>query len=445
MSNITGDGGSFSSDTNAGESEVHKQSLLSYDSPAAAGNSDISTAQLLQLAPAKKKRNLPGTPDPEAEVIALSPKTLMATNRFVCEVCRKGFQRDQNLQLHRRGHNLPWKLRQRNGGSEARKKVYVCPEPTCVHHNPGRALGDLTGIKKHYCRKHGEKKWKCDNCSKKYAVQSDWKAHSKICGTRQYKCECGTIFSRRDSFMTHRAFCDALAQENKKLSQPLMATMASSLQGQAPPSLVMPIQHTSNTSSSTTVPEFSYDMNNPPAIDALAASLASRDMAGGMFPSFLSPVSFDGLLEAKMPRPMAVSAHASATSLLQNAAQIGATQRSMASVMAGRPYQVTSTHGGGSASLFYASSVRETGDGSLNEMIARCGSGDVMTVDFLGVGGQRRPHMQQQQQRERHNMEFGGVLLRTGMEITHPLQLQQQQQQMAYGSSNEPENLIWDI
>ncbi|RWW45139.1 hypothetical protein BHE74_00049091 [Ensete ventricosum] len=385
----------------------------------------------------------------------------MATNRFVCEVCRKGFQRDQNLQLHRRGHNLPWKLRQRNGGSEARKKVYVCPEPTCVHHNPGRALGDLTGIKKHYCRKHGEKKWKCDNCSKKYAVQSDWKAHSKICGTRQYKCECGTIFSRsavscsfpimskrrfyrRDSFMTHRAFCDALAQENKKLSQPLMATMASSLQGQAPPSLVMPIQHTSNTSSSTTVPEFSYDMNNPPAIDALAASLASRDMAGGMFPSFLSPVSFDGLLEAKMPRPMAVSAHASATSLLQNAAQIGATQRSMASVMAGRPYQVTSTHGGGSASLFYASSVRETGDGSLNEMIARCGSGDVMTVDFLGVGGQRRPHMQQQQQRERHNMEFGGVLLRTGMEITHPLQLQQQQQ-MAYGSSNEPENLIWDI
>ena len=134
--------------------------------------------------------------DPKAEVIALSPKTLMATNRFVCEICRKGFQRDQNLQLHRRGHNLPWKLRPRNGGSEARKKVYVCPEPTCVHHNPSRALGDLTGIKKHYCRKHGEKKWKCDKCSKKYAVQSDWKAHSKICGTRQYKCDCGTIFSR---------------------------------------------------------------------------------------------------------------------------------------------------------------------------------------------------------------------------------------------------------
>ncbi|KAJ4795775.1 Zinc finger protein [Rhynchospora pubera] len=166
--------------------------------------------------PLKKKRNLPGMPDPDAEVIALSPKSLLATNRFVCEICNKGFQRDQNLQLHRRGHNLPWKLRQRTG-KEPRKRVYVCPEPTCVHHDPSRALGDLTGIKKHFCRKHGEKKWKCEKCSKRYAVQSDWKAHTKTCGTREYRCDCGTLFSRRDSFITHRAFCDALAEESAKV------------------------------------------------------------------------------------------------------------------------------------------------------------------------------------------------------------------------------------
>uniref|UniRef100_A0A7C8YFN0 C2H2-type domain-containing protein n=2 Tax=Opuntia streptacantha TaxID=393608 RepID=A0A7C8YFN0_OPUST len=165
----------------------------------------------------KKKRNLPGNPDPEAEVIALSPKTLMATNRFLCEICGKGFQRDQNLQLHRRGHNLPWKLKQRTG-KEPKKRVYVCPEKTCVHHHPSRALGDLTGIKKHFCRKHGEKKWKCEKCNKKYAVQSDWKAHSKTCGTREYRCDCGTIFSRRDSFITHRAFCDALAEETARMN-----------------------------------------------------------------------------------------------------------------------------------------------------------------------------------------------------------------------------------
>ncbi|KAK1271658.1 Zinc finger protein MAGPIE [Acorus gramineus] len=133
--------------------------------------------------------------DPDSEVIALSPKSLMTTNRFVCEVCNKGFQRDQNLQLHRRGHNLPWKLRQKNPKEVVKKRVYVCPEPSCVHNHPSRALGDLTGIKKHYSRKHGEKKYRCDKCSKRYAVVSDWKAHSKTCGTREYKCDCGTIFS----------------------------------------------------------------------------------------------------------------------------------------------------------------------------------------------------------------------------------------------------------
>ncbi|CAM8905081.1 unnamed protein product [Rhodiola kirilowii] len=180
-------------------------------STASGGDVSVSSA-------VKRKRNLPGMPDPDAEVIALSPKTLMATNRFICEICSKGFQRDQNLQLHRRGHNLPWKLRQRSS-EDLKKRVYVCPEKSCIHHDPSRALGDLTGIKKHFCRKHGDKKWKCEKCSKKYAVQSDWKAHVKICGTREYKCDCGTLFSRRDSFITHRAFCDALAQEGAKATE----------------------------------------------------------------------------------------------------------------------------------------------------------------------------------------------------------------------------------
>ncbi|KAJ0973653.1 hypothetical protein J5N97_015618 [Dioscorea zingiberensis] len=198
--------------------ELENSSVMTVSNSASGEASVSSSGQQTAppAAPVKKKRNLPGMPDPDAEVIALSPKTLMATNRFVCEICNKGFQRDQNLQLHRRGHNLPWKLRQRTG-KEARKRVYVCPEPTCVHHDPSRALGDLTGIKKHFCRKHGEKKWKCDKCSKKYAVQSDWKAHSKTCGTREYRCDCGTLFSRRDSFITHRAFCDALTEEGAKM------------------------------------------------------------------------------------------------------------------------------------------------------------------------------------------------------------------------------------
>ncbi|KAG0524143.1 hypothetical protein BDA96_07G184600 [Sorghum bicolor] len=206
----------------------------------------------------KKKRNQPGNPtDPDAEVIALSPKTLLATNRFVCEVCNKGFQREQNLQLHRRGHNLPWKLKQKNP-KDVRRRVYLCPEPTCVHHDPSRALGDLTGIKKHYCRKHGEKKWKCDKCNKRYAVQSDWKAHSKTCGTREYRCDCGTLFSRRDSFITHRAFCDALAQESARVP-PIGAGMygtggmALGLSGMAASHQLQSFQDQAHSSATTTI------------------------------------------------------------------------------------------------------------------------------------------------------------------------------------------------
>ncbi|KAJ6822689.1 protein indeterminate-domain 1 [Iris pallida] len=158
----------------------------------------------------KRKRNLPGTPDPDAEVVALSPRTLLSASTFPCEVCGKEFRRDQNLQIHRRGHNLPWKRSSspKPPGAGAAKKVYVCPEAGCVYHEASRALGDLTGIKKHYSRKHGEKRWGCERCSKRYAVRTDWKAHARICGTRDYECSaCRTLFSNKDSFVIHKASC----------------------------------------------------------------------------------------------------------------------------------------------------------------------------------------------------------------------------------------------
>ncbi|XP_019053059.1 PREDICTED: protein indeterminate-domain 1-like [Nelumbo nucifera] len=241
----------------------------------------------------KKKRNLPGMPDPDAEVIALSPKTLMATNRFVCEICNKGFQRDQNLQLHRRGHNLPWKLRQRSS-KEVRKRVYVCPEPSCVHHDPSRALGDLTGIKKHFCRKHGEKKWKCDKCSKKYAVQSDWKAHSKTCGTREYRCDCGTLFSRRDSFITHRAFCDALAEESARAQtvansnseeDPKLQMVATAATSSPPPASSAPVISAGLPIQNPELPEVqenpSIILNHAPSATCLDGSSSSNSSSNG--------------------------------------------------------------------------------------------------------------------------------------------------------------------
>ncbi|KAK4766997.1 hypothetical protein SAY86_014748 [Trapa natans] len=178
----------------------------------------------------KKKRRPAGTPDPDAEVVSLSPKTLLESDRYVCEICNQGFQRDQNLQMHRRRHKVPWKLLKRET-PVAKKRVFVCPEPSCLHHDPCHALGDLVGIKKHYRRKHSNhKQWVCDKCSKGYAVQSDYKAHLKTCGTRGHSCDCGRVFSRVESFIEHQDTCSIgrLRSEMQALQPACLSRTASS-------------------------------------------------------------------------------------------------------------------------------------------------------------------------------------------------------------------------
>ncbi|KAK7314703.1 hypothetical protein VNO77_33230 [Canavalia gladiata] len=168
----------------------------------------------------KRKRRPAGTPDPDAEVVSLSPKTLLESDRYVCEICNQGFQRDQNLQMHRRRHKVPWKLLKRET-PVVRKRVFVCPEPTCLHHDPCHALGDLVGIKKHFRRKHSNhKQWVCERCSKGYAVQSDYKAHLKTCGTRGHSCDCGRVFSRVESFIEHQDACN-MGRLRPETHQPL--------------------------------------------------------------------------------------------------------------------------------------------------------------------------------------------------------------------------------
>lgn len=170
----------------------------------------LQIATTTSAAGAKKKRRPAGTPDPDAEVVSLSPRTLLESDRYVCEICGQGFQRDQNLQMHRRRHKVPWKLLKREAGEAARKRVFVCPEPSCLHHDPSHALGDLVSIKKQFRHKHsGHRQWACARCSKAYAVHSDYKAHLKTCGTRGHTCDCGRVFSRVESFIEHQDTCNA--------------------------------------------------------------------------------------------------------------------------------------------------------------------------------------------------------------------------------------------
>ncbi|TQD77296.1 hypothetical protein C1H46_037162 [Malus baccata] len=359
----------------------------------------------------KKKRSLPGNPDPDAEVIALSPKTLLATNRFVCEICNKGFQRDQNLQLHRRGHNLPWKLKQRNSKDQIRKRAYVCPEPSCVHHHPSRALGDLTGIKKHFCRKHGEKKWKCDKCSKIYAVQSDWKAHSKTCGTREYRCDCGTLFSRKDSFITHRAFCDALAEESARLSANQFATAAITAATIKPQISLFPFpthqqQHFTNPNPPlppfTTISLTQWDPPQPhqnpnPSPNPTQNSPLHHLIKPESHPHFPPPPQphkgliispFQNLHVSSQPNsnPTTSSAHLSATALLQKAATVGAAVASGA--QQGQSAGLTVGEFGTASHMISTEYLGGFASGEL----ATWRKTDSLTRDFLGLNGDGTGH-----------------------------------------------------
>ncbi|XP_066399520.1 protein indeterminate-domain 16-like [Miscanthus floridulus] len=234
--------------------------MLGFCSPAAGSPPDeatpepfrslqIATCTAAAAATTKKKRRPAGTPDPDAEVVSLSPRTLLESDRYVCEICRQGFQRDQNLQMHRRRHKVPWKLLKREAGEAARKRVFVCPEPSCLHHDPSHALGDLVGIKKHFRRKHsGQRQWACARCSKAYAVHSDYKAHLKTCGTRGHSCDCGRVFSRVESFIEHQDTCNAgraRADASPVCGAGVAAASAGSQQ-QAPPAMSL-----SRTASST--------------------------------------------------------------------------------------------------------------------------------------------------------------------------------------------------
>ncbi|KAK4280627.1 hypothetical protein QN277_012229 [Acacia crassicarpa] len=218
----------------------------------------------------KRKRRPAGTPDPDAEVVSLSPKTLLESDRYVCEICNQGFQRDQNLQMHRRRHKVPWKLLKRET-PVVRKRVFVCPEPTCLHHDPCHALGDLVGIKKHFRRKHSNhKQWVCHRCSKAYAVQSDYKAHLKTCGTRGHSCDCGRVFSRVESFIEHQDACNMGRLRSQQPQQPACLSRTASSPSQSsetnfsagpawptPPGLVIPKPTT------TAEPTFFQNNKNP--------------------------------------------------------------------------------------------------------------------------------------------------------------------------------------
>ena len=145
------------------------------------------------------------------------------------------------------------------------------------------------------------------------------------------------LLFRRDSFITHRAFCDALSEENNKAKQGLLSNMGQNLQGQVHPQLMssIPINNNSNTTSGTSGFNQS-DTKVPISLPQEIMSFPTNkplNMVGSLFSgprsiSSSSPslqLNTSSIFEGNGHQLAGLAAHMPATALLQKAAQMGAT------------------------------------------------------------------------------------------------------------------------
>lgn len=249
------------------------------------------------------------------------------------------------------------------------------------------------------------------------------------------------ILCRRDSFVTHRAFCDALTEENNKVNQSIASTTG--------PSHTQVSELMSN--SMLNLPEIrNSNMKvplkpSPHKLNIQTPTGPLLNMAGSMFtsPRNLTSSSFSGFQLSKNSSNMS----SSATALLQQAAQMGATVSSSMNspimVQKGYPSLFQSDHNqtqiGSSVHGFFGSVSQNgtqetlisellnsnrstTGDhhqmtsrmqnqgwynGLFNETKINGESGnDSLTLDFLGIGGMRQRNSHEMHQQQQQEMSF---------------------------------------
>ncbi|KAK4800662.1 hypothetical protein SAY86_021149 [Trapa natans] len=156
--------------------------------------------------------------DVDCEIVEPDAVELLAENIHFCDICGKGFKRDANLRMHMRAHGNQFKTLEALAKPENRcpesspstkRTRFSCPFDGCNRnkvHKKFRPLKSMICVKNHFKRSHCPKMYSCKRCNKKsFSVLADLRSHMKHCGETQWKCTCGTSFSRKDKLFGHMA------------------------------------------------------------------------------------------------------------------------------------------------------------------------------------------------------------------------------------------------